>query len=648
MCNIRRGLFLAGLSIGVAFPAVRILPTPQYLEPLPQTMRLGPDSSTVVMLGPKASASNSKIRLAAEFLRRELRGNSHAARISVEEFAELSRAGNAIYLWNHGADPHPPIQLNILDRQTLSDPGRFGQSYVIRMPDRNTLWVIGSSDQGLLFGAMSVLQLIRGRGQGVDIRGVYVRDFPDFEFRTADWLLNVEINRWALDRGQGLDAFEQLCRRKLDQALRFKINMVLIDGFGWGLEQRFPEYGKLMRGLNHYARERGIHLLYGGYGASYGIAYQTGPLYEEGAYLGKVFENRESYPNGKIYRCMGFPREKAGPDPSTLGSCRSNEELNKLKAEELRAFVDAVEPGALYIHHEDFGGFEGTQKVWQERCPRCRARWPNDSLMAPDGGAGGLANGYSALIRAIRSVKHAASGYDASRDCQIILVSPVYVPDSPESDVWAHVLELWKNIGLQLPKTGNVQVCFRETFPQQYGAAKWTQLFRNVTTGAGLNLGIFLFFAGGADNYLSDYPLSGVPAMNAMFQGARSMYSASGDFFREPMELIHAEYSWNMRSTGFFRDPLSYKEAESEHRRYMQPGEPKQMFDADGIYGAACNLLYGPAAGPIMAGYYKESVWLPDTPGKPDPEPWEESYLPMTWDRVYAVPSHWRHLALDA
>jgi hypothetical protein len=248
----------------------------------------------------------------------------------------------------------------------------------------------------------------------------------------------------------------------------------------------------------------------------------------------------------------------------------------------------------------------------------------------------------------VRSVKHSASGYDASRDCQIILVSPVYVPDSPESEVWAGVLELWKNIGLQLPEADDVQVCFRETFPQQYGAAKWTQLFKNVTTGAGLNLGIFLFFAGGADNFLSDYPLSGVPSMNAMFQGARAMYNASGDFFQEPMELIDAEYSWNMRSTGFFRDPLTYKEAESERLRYIRPGEPRQMFGAGGIYEAACNLLYGPAAGPIMAAYYKESAWVPDTPGKPDPERWEESYLPMTWDRAYAVPSHWRHLALDA
>src|SRR5947208_2900037 len=78
-------------------------------------------------------------------------------------------------------------------------------------------------------------------------------------------------------------------------------------------------------------------------------------------------------------------------DPSITGSCRGNEELNRLKAEELREFIRAVQPGAVYIHHEDFGGYDGTQAVWRLRAPRCRRRWPNDDLSAPDGGAGGLA-----------------------------------------------------------------------------------------------------------------------------------------------------------------------------------------------------------------------------------------------------------------
>jgi hypothetical protein len=526
-----------------------------------------------------------------------------------------------------------------------------GQSYVIKTPGDGSLWVVGAGDQGVLWGAMTVLQLIQPGPRGVSLAGVYIRDHPDFEFRAAsDWLLNVEGNRWALDRAQGVEPYVKLVEQKLDRVMRYKVNWVLFDGFGWGLDQRFSGYGEMMRRLNRYARARGIHLMFGGYGASYGMAYQHGPLYEEGAYLGKVFENRERYPDGPVYRCMGFPGGRKGVDPATLGSCRGNDELNALKAEELRRYVEAVHPGALYIHHEDFGGYNGTQKVWLERCPRCRRRWPNDTLSAPDGGAGALANGYSTLVRAVNSVKDPASGYDASRDCQVVLVSPVYIPGTPDSDDWSRVMELWHNIAGQLPKgNGNVQVCFREVFPQRYGGAKWTDGFNAMMRRAGLDLGIWLFLAGGADNDSNDYPFTATAALNPMFWGARGMYNFNGDFYQEPLEIVTAEYTWNARSTGFYSDPRTFDEATETRRRLMSDEDkPREML---ALYRDACNRLYGPQAGPVMAGYYSEFTSIPDVPdtrvgarGKYS----SYTYLPMTWNHAYAIPEHWRHFGLDS
>ena len=199
----------------------------------------------------------------------------------------------------------------------------------------------------------------------VRIPAIHIRDFPDFKYRmAADWLSNVEINRWVYDWGDGVEGYAARIKRKLDLCARYKINMVLAHGFGWGTEL-FPGFAAMMQDLNSYARDRGIKMVTGGYGASYGIAYQSGPLYEEAPYLGKVFKNQESYPSGKLYQCMGFSYSK---DPSidtrTLGSCRANDDLNALKADELRQYVAKTEPGGLYIHHEDFGGFEGSQKSW--------------------------------------------------------------------------------------------------------------------------------------------------------------------------------------------------------------------------------------------------------------------------------------------
>jgi hypothetical protein len=645
-------------SAGSLTAAVRIVPTPQYAEPLKESVSIAPGARVLIVLGPAKASGSKRLRLAADFVRRELEAADSSVRVEVEGASAGKSAGPHIYLWDYSLDRKPGAELSFLDREVLTDADHFGQSYVIRTPDKKSMWVVGSTEEGVLLGTMSVLQLIQKASDGVELSGAYIRDYPDFRYRAAaDWLLNAESNRWALERGQGIEGYKRLCERKLDEALRYKINMVVFDGFGWGLKERFTGYAEMMRSLNQYARARDIKLLYGGYGASYGITYQTGPLYESQSYLGQVFKNRESYPDGSTYECMGFPRAKKGVNPRILGSCRANDDLNKLKGDEIRKFVEAVEPGALYIHHEDFGGAQGTEAAWQQRCDRCRKRWPNNSLVAPDGGAGGLAHGYSALIQAVNSVKNPADGYDAARDCLIILVSPVYHADSRLSEDWSKVLELWKNIGLQLPPAKNVQVCFREIFPEEYGGETWMNAFNSVMRNAGLHLGTYLYFLGGADNYSTDNPLSAAPAMNALFRGATGMYNFSGDFYEEPMELINAEYCWNMCSTGFFRNPTRYSETVRLWRQFMsEEGEPPELFGAGGIYEAACNLLYGPQAGPIMASYYRESAAVPNTQAestehRSTPESIRTtafSYLPMVWDRVYAIPRHWRDLALDA
>jgi hypothetical protein len=346
---------------------------------------------------------------------------------------------------------------------------------------------------------------------------------------------------------------------------------------------------------------------------------------------------------------MGFDRGKKGVDPATLGSCRSNEELNKLKAAELRSFVDAVEPGALYIHNEDFGNYRRTQELWLKRCDRCRKRWPNDTLKASDGGAGGLANGYAALVRAVNSVKHPATGYDAARDCQIVLISPVYHPDSSEADAWADALELWRNIGAQLPQSSNVEAGFREVFPLNHGREHFTGDFNRTMKAAGLNLGLFLYFAGGTDDWVSDYSLTGVPSMNAMFRGATTIYNGTGDYYRGPMEAIAAEYSWNDHSTGFFTDPPTPDETRDVWRKYIfAENQPSEIFGPGKLYDRVCDLLYGPRAGPMMASFYRESAELPDIPISDANRALGNGYLPMGWNRVYGLPTHWRALALDS
>ena len=561
-------------------------------------------------------------------------------------------AANAVcvHLWDYSRDQKPPVPLSSSDKDVLTAAAHCHQGYVLKSPDASTVWIVGASPQGVIWGVASLLQLRGVDKKGVYLQGACLRDYPHFEFRAAsDWLLNIEINGWDLDRGQGSDEFARLVEARIDRALRFKINMAFMDGFGFGISQRPAYYQELMLRLNRYARQRGFTLCFGGYGASYGMAYEPVVMYEKGtAFKGQVFVNRRSYPEGPVYRCMGFPKARRGYEPAKLGSCRSNATLNQQKADELCQFVAAIEPGALYIHHEDFGGFDGTQKAWQQRCEQCRRRWPNDALQARDGGAGGLGHGYSALIEAVNSVKKPETGYDAVRDCQIILVSPVYLPDGPQSEDWTEAIELWRNIALEIPKAANVQACFREVYPLRTGGERFAERFTSALRDAGSPLRLFLFFTGGADRFYTDYPLSGAPALNALFWGSRGIYNASGDFYQEPMELINAEFSWNAQAKGF-RVPWDYTEAQQLVRSYMcDDDQPAAVFEPGELYDLACERLYGERAASWMAKYYRLSAMLPEAPASSSARSRSMTYVPLTWDRAYAAPSHWRKLTQDS
>ena len=650
------------MSAETANPASRLdlLPTPQYVERLDVNVDLA-GARPVRIVTPRNPSP--KTALAARMLKDGLEGQvaALAGAVSVANAIDSNAVCIRLVEWPIGegrGGELADIPINVLDEQALSIR-HFGgvQDYVLRTVNAHAVVIVGPP-QGLLYGAMTLIQLIESMGPQARIPGVYIRDFPAFEYRAAScWLLNAEANRWSYDRGQGPEAYETLCRRKLDFCLRHKINMVVFDGFGFGLAGRPAGYAAMMQRLNSYARERGIHLVFGGYGSGYGMAYQPGPLYEDAAYHGTAFLNRASYPDGATYACMGYPRTRAGIEPGIYGTCRSNEPLNRLKADELEAYVRAVEPGALYIHHEDFGGMDTTQKYWLRRCPQCRDRWPDDRASAADGAAGAIAHGYAGLIAAVNKVRNPETGYDAARDCVIILTSPVYMPSSPSSEDWGNALRLWQNVARNLPPADNLTCCFRETFPQRAGGTRWVDAFNTAMADAGRRLGLWIYFAGGADHWLNDYPFVGTPALNIMFDGAQGIYSASGDAYQEPQQLLNAEYSWNVRSDGFCIEPRTFDEAERVWRQLAGLDlKPAALFAPDGWLDRICRRLYGPVAGPIMRAHFAESDPLRPADAAATETTFDivvgvsedKPYLPMAYAKVFGVPVHWRRLALDS
>jgi hypothetical protein len=599
---------------------------------------------------------HSKVRLAAEILQERIGPQGSETGNQVRIVEQPGRADGHVLLLNVDRNRSILEGLSPRDQKAIST---FGQGYVLRTQEDNRVCVWGQP-QGVLWGVMTLLQLAQRSNSGLGIPAVAIRDFPHFEFRcAADWMTNAEGNRNSMDRGRGWQGFEEVCRRKIDQCLRYKTNAILFDGFGWALDQRPAEYSQVVRRITQYARQRGIYLSFGGYGAGYGMAFQKGPLYEDAKYLGQVFRNREHYPDGPAYPCTGETRAHAvrrGVDTRLLGTCRSNDALNRLKAAELQAFVRAIEPGMLYIHHEDYGSCRNTQAAWHSRCERCRQRWPNDDVAAPDGAAGAIAEGYRWLINAVNEVKNAGTGYDASRDCQILLVSPVYCLSERTQAAWDETLRFWQNAGRQLPAANNVMVCFRETFALEPAGPSWTEAFNAAMREAGLNLGSILFFITGGDHWLNDYPFVGAGSLDHLFLGARAILHDNGNAYQEPLQLLNAEYTWNTRSTGYAPRPETYVQTwELWIGLCENDVRPDEIYGPGGLLQRACGLLYGEAAAGSMAKYFSTFRSLHEQASgregletEQDAAPERQSYLPMTPNKVHAVPVLWRALALDS
>ncbi len=172
-------MLLAGVICSIGHATTPILPTPQFYEPLDYGLSITSRDYISIEIGPASNAGNEKIRLAAAFLTREIAEVAPSVRVDILTSGETVSKPKVV-LWHYAADSNPGVELNFPDRQTLKDASHYGQSYVIRTPDNNSLWIIGSTEQGVLFGAMSALQLIAKQDDGLEISGANIRDYPDF------------------------------------------------------------------------------------------------------------------------------------------------------------------------------------------------------------------------------------------------------------------------------------------------------------------------------------------------------------------------------------------------------------------------------------------------------------------------------------
>jgi hypothetical protein len=521
----------------------------------------------------------------------------------IELTSKMPAAGPAIVLHNVAVQGPLPGR----EKEPVLDAAQhFGQGYLLETTG-GRVRIAGATGVGVLYGAATLSQMFESVPKGVRVASASIRDYPSFRYRAAsDWLLRAELNRWAYDWGDGSAAYIARIQRKLDFCTRFKINMVMFDGFGWSAEKR-PGYAAMMRQLNAYARDRGIKLMFAGFGANFDPR-----KVEPEFHIGAIHLNRRSYPDGMVYSCFGEGRTASDP---TYGTCRSNAALQAEIAKEFETFVRAVEPGALYVHHEDTGDYDTTQTRWAARCEECKRRWPNPDFAAADGGAGAMAHGYKNILEAVQRVRNAESGYDAARDCTVVFISPLYGVDSQRAGMggdrvdldlnWNKTLEFWRNVLEQMPRSQNMEVGFREIFAGP-GGRQWLDTYRERMRPGDLNPNVFLFFLGGADQYSSgsfNDPITGSSIMNRMFLGAETIYNFNGGLHQEVQQVINAQYSWNAAAPGSLV-PGTFEEG-LHHWHALMKGEerPSAVFGAEGLLQQACAKIYGRQAGAALARY---------------------------------------------
>ncbi len=520
------------------------------------------------------------------------------AQVIIGLLDDLTRVGLADIAWRRSTAFATPL-------------GR-AQGYVLDVGEERAILTALTGD-GLRHAAATALQLIGPDG----MRRGRVEDRPDFALRAADWLLNVEINRWAYERGDGREALFARLRRKLDLAARCKLNLVWFDGFGWDPE-RVPGYAQEVRALARYARERGIRLAHTGYGGGYGFVYQQSELYAA-PYMGRAFENRRPWPDGPLYDCIGEPHYE---ESWHWGTCLSNEGLQDAKLAELTRFVAACEPGLLYIHDIDAGRWQGATHAWLRRCDECRRRWPSDDATAPDGMAGAYAAWFRRVVDAVGAIASDDGDYHAARDCGLVFVGPVYAAaDEADEDRQAEC-RYFETVSRLIGPAANVQFGVRELLLSEPSGRPRVRELAERLDAVGAGHGVFVVAFCGGDAYHSDQLVSASPTLNRYFAGARTIYSVHFGGVAEPAQVVAAQYAWNADAPG--AAPVADGQAEAMAQlEASRSGTlcPPEVFGQGGLLARACELLYGPCAGPHLA-----QVFAATAP--------EDRPVAMTWHTI--------------
>ena len=458
--------------------------------------------------------------------------------------------------------------------------------YLVKKGDE--IIIAAYTEIGAMYGLMTLDQLFYEKTipENFDIK-----DRPDFKARGIKWLLWAETGIWSYDRGDGMEAFIERVKRKLDQCLRYKITGVGFNNYGFESE-RFPGYNNLMKTLNREARKRGIGLSNGGYGMSYGLRGQG-----KGVLRTEIHMNRKSYPDGEIYPCIGTYIDECPEDEiygREYGTCLSNDALMECKLKEILEFVKNTEPSSISFHSMDADDI--LPPLWKARCENCRKKWPNDDLFAEDGCAGAFADFIIKLREGLNSYVSEDGSYVAARDLHMSIAGPGYLYMGKKNKNVQNVLKFWQKISELIPDYKNFSVGFRENFfnieTGEIILDKLREGWKNGNFSAGL-------FCGGDGFYSDKLFVPGILFCRLM-TAASTIGISNGNANQEALQVFNAEYMWNSSNSAYYNIPDmpdNYEDFVPFYIDYLKGiTRPEEIYGDEGFLQVICEKLYGKEA----------------------------------------------------
>lgn len=440
------------------------------------------------------------------------------------------------------------------------------QGYLIYFPKDNkvTAIIVGSDDQGSLYGAITFAQLISQKDGAIIVNKADIRDWPDFKRRQiANCGMSYQRQYWYAKKTDPNWRRKHIKYQKdyIDWCLRRKINAVKFFMLSkWVGQARFPDWSKedfsWMKELCEYAEKRGI---------------QTVVDHARIVYLGDSISFMKKHP--EIKRTLNpslFKNWDCGVDHD-LHFCWSREEMHQKQAKAYAKTIKEYFPGALIWFHLLDAPPSGS---WVMRCRGCKRKFRNNRAKADT---------YVAMI-----YKKEFDKITKSRN-----VAFCFWPYTPRYMGYPDMVKYFKNVNKNIPKS---TVILTREF-NRAGVKK----MRNVYKGHP-----FYYYV--EDNAVNDKQhmasrglISFTPTyLKACFFDNPDdvlFYQTIGDKTGVSLldEVLGAEYSWNTKANGNRNMPRAWDFLD-------QNKVPKE------VVARACKNIWGKAAGSDLGSIFNSGI----------------------------------------